>query len=314
MSLDVITLQPEVEEILREVARRPGSALLRVPRKDVARTVLERDTVVHARTAGLSAAERHLVQVYREEVAFALRQAAYYRLAHGDSSQGFMADRALASLRNGIPGLETVRTAASVAARAAIEAGTGLDTRELLEQCVVPDSGEWPSPGQLAAAAHRLVPTSATRIYASLDLRACGQLQSALSPLWSIVAFAGHGPAPVVAWSNVGDLLFKLGRYQDAWAAANRACEAEPLWVIAQSNRAVCALFLGDHSQIQQSIDGLEQALAAIPGASKEYTTWCSTPGTTSRSLDRRAISRALKSVSFHRQPLSSEVLHALSK
>ncbi len=313
MSRDVITLQPEVEEILREVARRPGSALLRVPRKDVARTVLERDTVVHARTAGLSAAERHLVQVYREEVAFALRQAAYYRLTMGESTRGFVANRAFAPLRAAMPSLATVRTAASNAVHASADSKSDGDAMALLKRCVSPVLDDWPVSGQLAGAAHRLVPTDTSRIYASLDLRAGGLCDAALFVLQHVLASGAGSESRTVAWTNAGDLLFQLGRYDRAWEAADRACRMDERWLLAQASCAVCALFIGEQSKIKSSLARFDSALTTDPAAIPEFRAWYKGREGIVDSVRRKRLSQALESIQHSPHTLALEVLGALA-
>lgn len=313
MSRDVITLQPEVEELLREVARRPGSALLRVPRRDVARTVLERDTVVHARTAGLSAAERHLVQVYREEVAFALRQAAYVRLTTGESAPGFVADRAFTSSRAAIPSLAMVRAAASEAAHVWPDSNSDGTALALLEQCVSPALGDWPASGQLAGAAHRLVPADSCRIYVSLGLRGAGQWDAALLLLREILEGGASGQNRTVAWTNAGDLLFRLEKYKGAWEAADCACRMDERWLLAQASRAVCALFLGERSKIERSLAHFEHALAAAPAAIPEFFAWYRDREAIVDSVRRRRLSQALQHTQHSPHTLALEVLSALA-
>ncbi len=313
MSRDVITLQPEVEEILRELAKRPGSALLRVPRKDVARTVLERDTLVHARSAGLSAAERHLVQVHREEVAFALRQAAYARLTTGESTRGFVADRAFAPLRVAVPSVGTVRASASDALASSRELGSDNDVMNLLEGCVSPIVGDWPSSGQLAGAAHRLVPSNSSRIYMSLDLRGAGQCRAALLALEGVLAGGGSVHHLAVAWTNAGDLLFNLGRYREAWIAADRACTVEEGWLVAQGNRALSALLIGDSNRLTRGLDQFERALLAAPGAKEEFAAWYSHRELLPTARQRSALTQALGSLRSDSNPLAMEVLRAIA-
>lgn len=313
MSRDVITLQPEVEEILREVARRPGSALLRVPRRDVARTVLERDTVVHARTAGLSAAERHLVQVYREEVAFALRQAAYARLTIGESTHGFVADSAFAPLRAVVPSVGTVRASASDALASTRGFASSDEVMRLLEGCVSPNVGEWPTSGQLAEAAHRLVPANSSRIYMSLELRGAGQCRAALMALEGVLKGGASRHHLAVAWTNAGDLLFNLGQYREAWRSADRACALEEGWLIAQGNRALSALLIGDSNRLTSGLDQFERALIAAPGAKEEFAAWYSHRELIPSARQRSAITQVLASLHSNSNPLAMEVLRAIA-
>ncbi len=258
MNRDIITLEPEVEEILREVARRPGSALLRVPRKDVARTVLERDTLLHARTAGLSSAERHLVQVYREELAFALRQAAYYQLAEGTESRNVVIDRVLVSRRDDIPSVRKVRATVSEALGEPARSAGDEDAIELLERCVGADAGGLPGAGELAAASHRLVPTNQARIYVGVDFRARGEWRSALGCLTAVLQVEGSIEHRRAAWLDITDVYLGLGRPDLSLGLAKRyeGEDSHPALVI---NRLLSATAVRDVQEVAHALRSLDR-------------------------------------------------------
>jgi hypothetical protein len=78
-----ITIDPEVEEILRRVASVPGSALLRVSRPRTIYEFLHRDTAVGLAMPSLTAAEHHILQSYRSDIAQFLLEACRRRLISG---------------------------------------------------------------------------------------------------------------------------------------------------------------------------------------------------------------------------------------
>lgn len=260
MSPDLITLSPEVEEVLRDVARRPGSGLLRVEPRNVLRSVLEAEVLARATGAGLSAAEKHLVQVHREEVAYALRAAAYYQLVNGPDAPEFYTDRAVASRARSIPTMHEVQRAVSTAMERGPEAiDTGV--RLLLLACNACGRPDGPRIGMLAGAAHRLVPTQASRIYAGVDLRHGGKKHSAISAFGAVVRTGGTTEAGASAWMQLGDLMFELGRTQEAWRAADRACWIDPTALYAHANRAICALLLGGRARCQDALLSFDELL-----------------------------------------------------
>ncbi len=72
MSQD-IDYHPDLEQVLLDIAEDPKAKLLRIPTSgELVRAV--RDEPVGLTAAGLTEAERHLLQVHREEVAYLLRQ------------------------------------------------------------------------------------------------------------------------------------------------------------------------------------------------------------------------------------------------
>jgi hypothetical protein len=86
-SSEFITLDPEFEEVLREVAADPDSSLLRVPRPKRIRSLFDRGSAVGALEPGLTRAEQHLLQVHRNELAWLLRQACLVKLVEGPKSR-----------------------------------------------------------------------------------------------------------------------------------------------------------------------------------------------------------------------------------
>lgn len=313
MSLERITLSPEVQEVLREVAQRHGSALLRVERKDLLRTVTRNEALVHATSSGLSVAERHLVQVHREEVAHALRAAAYHRLVLGPEPPAFVVDGSIASIRQQVPRAADVRMLASEAVRSLPLAAVHPEESSLLDLCASPDSDLWPTAGRLAAAAHRLVPTDATRIYASLDLRREGRLHSAMLSLQTVLTSRGSTHHRVVAWTNLGDILFRLGRPRDAWLAANHACAEDHGWILAQANRSIAALVLGDASLIDRSVREFDRILSSRPDLANELKAMYAERGALLVSAEKVALRRAIRSMRSAAFHAATEVLYVLA-
>src|SRR5436189_4868215 len=74
-----LAFDPELEELLREIAADPGSRLLRMPRSTRPRDLLAIPEPVTRARAGLSVAERHLIEVHRDELAHLLRRACLIR-------------------------------------------------------------------------------------------------------------------------------------------------------------------------------------------------------------------------------------------
>jgi hypothetical protein len=314
MARETISLSAEVTEILREVAREPGATLLKVARKDVVRAVLESDLLAHARAAGRSAAEQHLVAVHREEVAFALRQAAYLRLLESRPSSAFMADRALAPHGQDPWTTRDVKAAAVRALDGCEEHSAGEMALELLEHCVAPDTQSWPDAGQLAAAAHALVPTNASRSYASLHLRAIGQKGAAVRPLQVVVELAASGPDAVVGWTNMADLLFESDHVREAAAAAEHGCALDPASILPQVNRVMPTLLLRGSNAVARMLDELEASLSSDPARAARYIAWCRSTPPAAHGRARTGLKSALVDIDFRRCPLASQVLHALSK
>ncbi len=274
MATDVITLHPEIADILSELAKKPGSALLRVPRRDVPRSVMESGSVVSARSATLDEAERHLVQVHREELAFVLRQAAYLRLNEGEESRHLMVDRALSSLRDHIPSEKEVRVRSSRVLREDAGHAEKTEVVELLERCVASSVSGWASAGQLAAASHRLVPNNAARIYAALQALAEGSPATSIVILRSVLAASGSNVHRYAAWANSSHAYNRLSQTDRALDCAQAAARLSPQDYLPQVNRIWLAARLRLADEIRHAAGELAALLNARPQDALGLTSW----------------------------------------
>lgn len=274
MSPEMITLRPEIAEILREVASQPGSALLRVPRRDVARSVMETGAVAGARGATLSEAERHLVQAHREELAFVLRQAAYLRLNEGVDSRHLMVDRALPHLRDQIPTEKEVRVRGSQALRGDSGHGEEPEVIQLLEQCVASTVSVWASAGQLAAASHRLVPTDAARMSAALYSISTGAPSNAILILRLVLAHHCTEALERAAWVHASLAFVRMASPARALDCTRVAASLNPLdWSI-QLNRIWIAADLGIEEEVRLAGSALSVQLDASSVETEKLIDW----------------------------------------
>jgi hypothetical protein len=211
MSMEPMLFEPEVEAILREIASDPRSSLLRVSRPRHLLGLFERYTNVGPQTVGLTAAERHLLQVYRNEVARLLGDVCRRRLVSGERplNRSLTVDSDLV-----IPSEAENRERSRALQPFAGELDEP-DVESLLERCASGDPTRQPSVTALAAAMARLVPSDSARGLAGLDLALRGQPRAALRLHHSILA---GSPSPLmasIAWENVG-FAQELLRSQEA--------------------------------------------------------------------------------------------------
>jgi len=180
MTADRPIYEPEVEELLRELAADPTSTLLRVPRKGIVPTLFDKHTMVSPRAAGLSSAERHLLQVYREDVELLLRQAWILCSQQNEPFGPVMSWHLTVDSRHEPPAIGEWNRRAQRALERPLKGDGAPEARELLSLCVRESPLSLPSQTQLAAAALRLVPTNQARIYIACDLQHSDRIETAL--------------------------------------------------------------------------------------------------------------------------------------
>jgi hypothetical protein len=157
-------LDPEVEGLLQELARDPASTLLRVKRPESIRDLADCGAKVGATQPGLSTLERHLVERYREEVAFLLLRM-YWEMFLRDGL--FELRRVTAPLRDGSYACKPPARLLRRLQRQRQEIRDYCAALPLAEQVAEATSlfdGETIRPIQLPAASIRLVPGDYARI------------------------------------------------------------------------------------------------------------------------------------------------------
>lgn len=251
MSPDRITLSPEVEELLREVARRPGSGLLRVERKDVVRTVLERESLVRATSAGLTAAELQLVEVHREEVAHALALAAHRAVCVDGRSHGFVANSADPRPRFALPTESSVRHAANAALRSPLHGSEATEAHDLLERVVRADRSAVPGSLELASAACRLLPRASSRVHVAIALTLDGDVTGARISWAHLLEGALEDSVREAALLGLTDVLLRVGSLDQARVAARDAERRLPDSLPVRVNALLCGLAARDDEWVR---------------------------------------------------------------
>lgn len=221
MATEAPIFTPDVEELLREIAKEPDSVLLRMPREKVKASLMETRSPVGPMTPGLSNAERELVRVHREEFAFQLRKATWVKLAADGVGPRVVSRQGRGTHRIPVPSLEETR-----------EEFTNVSNCFSLAEsteCLVPDwmnspIHEWPSATAIATIAHRFAPNSRDLFYAGAD----HLLQR--SPLTALECFAvalEQRPDPaeqgviIGNMANCQDQLGKLDASLSEWRFAH---------------------------------------------------------------------------------------------
>jgi hypothetical protein len=249
MSAEPMLFTPEVEEVLREVAADPRSSLLKISRPEHLRGHFERYSNVGPQTAGLTAAERHLVTAYRSEVARLLGDVCRRRLVDAsptiscsvtvDTQVKIYEEHELRERAKEIRDLGTEWTEPGI--------------EELLASCVSGAISREPTVTDLATAMARLEPSDSARVLAGLDLNLRGSPRVALQLYRSALEGQPDALMESQIWDNVGQSLAVLGEDESALRASRSASTVNPSKVTSRFVWCQAALVLGIHEDAEDA-------------------------------------------------------------
>ncbi len=220
-----LPIPEELEALLREAATDPRSTLLRVERPRRVLGLFERQSSVPATVAGLSLVERHLLDVYRDELADLLRRACLVRLFSEPAIRPFVHRSKSAAEDFEIESQATWSRRARVSLGPLDQEGRRLEGLDLIERCAqASDTLGHCSITQLARASQRLQPTDWAEAWVAFDLVLHGQHEVTARLVPQILA-AGARPSVAAACleylglaeSMRGDPVASMHAYRSAF-------------------------------------------------------------------------------------------------
>jgi tetratricopeptide (TPR) repeat protein len=324
MTRESFQIDPEFESILRDVAAEPGSLLLRVERPKTVRDFFSRAEPVRASATGLTPEEVQLLVVYRNELAWLLRQAALHELLEGRNTRLVMnrfasgsagvrvlspeelaersmdldAHRLSSSRKSELRGASPMDELKSSAFASAGCVGEAL---ELLHRCTSRSLETKPCAADLAVASLRLEPTHQARLIASIDLAQSDSPRTALEIAHDVLSGQVTGGEAARAWEYAGAAQVRLGNLDRAFEAYGRACERDPASFLPQMNRLVFAVQLAREADAIESSRRLQELVSAEHPA-LEWFVQCQwealnarawTPSERGRALARKIMDKA---------------------
>jgi len=249
-----ITLEPKLEELLRDVARDPDSCLLRVDKKASHRALFEIPEAVSENATSLTVAERDLARFYREEVAWLLLELCRYH-ATEDREYG----PAVNSLVVETDHRPTVHPQDLQRRRRSLEPMlTSSDSESPLAQ--FPFKGL----GEVSALAMRLDPSAAARGYQGIHLTNTGNLSEASRLLAINARTAGTARLRVSTLDCTARTQFLGGNFPGALLYYGRASRTDPSRVDCASFWLFTALLAEDHEQAVDALNALEAAMGNL--------------------------------------------------
>lgn len=213
---------PDLEEVLRDVARDPRAKLLRVPTSgDLVRAF--RDEPVGPAAPGLVAAERHLLAVHRAELAFLLRERCVMELFAAPDAEYTLERSVTLDRELEVPEGSEWRSRAQGALELAQGPELALE-RDLLAACVDVPLGR-AGITELALASRRIEKAPQPWVYASIEATDERRWQEALRFCRSLVEEGASRFHQSYAWHQAGRALGLSGRHSDSRFAFEVAVE-----------------------------------------------------------------------------------------
>ncbi|MBI5364714.1 MAG: hypothetical protein HZA53_16180 [Planctomycetes bacterium] len=277
---ELMQLDPAFEGLLREVAAAPESRLLRVPRgREVPRWLtIEAPSSASDMTLGL--AERELVRVGRQELAWLFRQAALRELIDGERTRDEVIQCRAVDVR--MRPLDREAIARQVGSEGSIT-GEEADSFRVLERWLRQSSLKAPTAAELAAASMRFAPTAHARAIAGPDYLLRGDIASAREWLEASLLSDATSKRAVTTWNNLALTYVFEQRPDRALAAYENAVVLAPTNAVARAGVVVSTVLLGDATL-------LRNAASQFDSIEEGDERFCQFYGTTIRGHRRRGL------------------------
>lgn len=309
---DVIQLRPEVLELVREIAERPDSVLLRVKPGTEMRTLREDRAWLTGSESSLSRAERHLVEVYREEVAYVLRAAAWRLIATGP--EGVIRVVRGQGRSRTVP-VPTAREVSDLASKALLTQNGALraeQARASLEAILSLESALIPSPEVLCVLGHRLVPSCNGRILAGIAYALDSRAGAARAALSDGLRFAASADLAAAAWQCLAGVDEQDDNWSRARAAAQRARTLQPTLASAWIIELWCSIRLGAIEKAVLAADALEEIAVQDPSSMVEHQMRLEKTAAVLKRTWTREADQTLRAIQVRSAPRVGRLLHVL--
>lgn len=255
MKATPLTLDPEIRGLIEEIAATPGSTLLHTPPSDVYHSPYDR---LRPTTPGLTTAERHLVEVHGEELAWWLRMGCVVGLLSSPLVEAVYGYRDSATEPATTPTQARLREMINRQRRTR---DARLDP--ILSDRFIEEVGSFDAVPRAARLSSLLRPSPEAEIYFAVHCMETGQTGSAIR----VLRQAMHSyPAPELlgmCWSNIGRLRFQQGKFRLAAAAYGASASHGP----ARPTPLICwfvsALACDDPGQVARASEMLDRLVAA---------------------------------------------------
>ena len=254
----VMTIDPEVEEILSRIASDPKSLLLRASRPRKIAAFIDASIPSKSPFPGITTAEQHLIISRRHDVAWLLRAACRTKLINPPGGPFDVSPfRSAREPHTSLTAEELTSRSTSQRLNDSIDKGLKVYW-QLIDQCVGELHGSRPTVVQLAEASLRLESTDEARIMAALDMIRSGAPDTGIQILTHVLAAPTSAAVAVSARGNLGMAYSFLGKPSSALAHYSAACGLGVECLEQSMNRLLFGLQLGQVEEVREAIAMIE--------------------------------------------------------
>lgn len=270
MGVEDWNVDPELEQLLREVAADPRATLLRIARPQAIRSVYESSIVARESATGLLAAERQLLRVHREELARLLRRACVMLIFESPSGRAYTMRHVTATYRHDPPTRERWLDDARLEL-AVSKPDVATDVVTLLERCVTDVASRRATISQLAAASARLQRTAQADIYRGEELAMAGMHGEAADVFELVTTRTASQQVVAATWNNLGKSLQEMNEVGRALRAFEHAIACDDSLAMPFFNRLGAAWLALDAECVRDAAKNVDDRFHENDSAVADY-------------------------------------------
>jgi len=265
------TLDPHLEEILRDIESDPRARMFQTSPRQLFLGLRGSIPRISPRQAGLTSAERELLEVHRGELAWLLCTAAKTALVNKEDPRTPVSRWTTPDQRFELPSLERWRELAEQHRFTPPRELAEHPAQRLLGSLLRPGEGPRSSAHEMALASTRLVPRDATRVVLAYSLMEGGKDGSSLGILLNVLHSRCSPLTRSIALVNLSAIRMRQGQELVALEALRTADDLETGRVTPVLNELCLYLRIGDADGVISSALRLEALVDADHPAVTEF-------------------------------------------
>lgn len=311
MSAERARPSPDLEGLLREVAADPQAALFVIPPEKAVRIALDAGTRLGTAATGLVAAERELLRVHRDELAYLLRHACVMRLFSMERIGAYVIRRTTRTAQHDVWSQSMWRRKTELELQFALDAGLDRERFGIVRSLIDADAPQHASVAQLAASSARFAPSPQARLYAGMELHMTRQSHSAARIFESVAAEQACPEVSSTARTSLGNVRNDLDDVLGALAEFESAVRCDGSRLAPLFNLLQFSLIAGRETRALEAARRLDDLVQPDHPAIGEYVEYLSHPNRIVLRTDP-IFTTTLRRIEERIGPTALKVIHAI--